>query len=429
MDLMNHLLNAASTAHARRYHGKARDGNDFINDATLDGLTLSRSAGSVYYFNGSGVLTATGDNVAAFTSNGLFIEGQATNLVAAADYRDFSTWTGFNVNMGATTPTLIDGTTPASGKNEVVEDTTAAAQHRRQLTVSVSAAGKYTLVFFAKRGTGTRSLQLVCANSTDGNWINIRTDLEATPTITNNTTSNYVTVEAVGGWAMIIATGTVVTTGNQTINVYLHNGTTNTFTGDGTSSIIYDWATLVNNGMPQSPIQGAATRYASFIYRPWIGAVNNFWAYVDFNVKFSAQALTVSTLYALSIYKDSNNYVLARFVGASGVLRIASNSAATYQEADTANTSCDRGDRYRIIVAYDQVNGLRVRLSNNGAAAITATISTQKTPITALSSGASLYLGSIDGAAAASAGSYEYRAYKVGTGILTTAQMAEMVGA
>lgn len=392
-------------------------------------LTLSRSAGGIYYFDSNNVLQYTGDNVAAFEASGLRIEGQETNLVAAASYRDFSTWTGFNTTMGATTPTLIDGTTPASGKNEIVEDTTATVQHRRQLTFTAAAAGKHTIVIFAKRGTGTRHLQIVASNATDGNWLNVRTDLASTPTIANNTTSNFATVETVGSWAMFILTGTVVTTGSQNINCYFHNGTTNSYTGDGTSSIILDWITVAASGHPQSPIQGDATRYTSFFSRPWIGAVRNFWVYVDFYFLYSAQALTVASFYPLSVRKDASNYMIARLVsGGTGTLRVATVIGGVAQEVDILNFSVDRGDRVRMVVSYDEVNGLRCRASNNGAAS-TSVIATSKADISALASGANFHLGNLDAATTSTVNRAHYRDYKIGTGILTLAQQQELVGA
>lgn len=421
---------AGSVFHARRAHAKPRISNNLVSNPALGGLTLSRSAGGIYYFDSNNVLQYTGDNVAAFEAAGLRVEGQETNLVAAASYRDFSTWTGFNTTMGATTPTLIDGTTPASGKNEVVEDTTATVQHRRQFTFTAASAGKHTIVIFAKRGTGTRHLQIVASNATDGNWLNVRTDLASTPTIANNTTSNFATVETVGSWVMFILTGTIVTTGTQTINFYLHNGTTNSYTGDGASSIILDWITIAVSGCPQSPIQGGATRYTSFFSRPWIGASKNFWVYVDFYFLYSSQALTVASLYPFAVRKDASNYLIARFVsGGTGALRIATANAGVAQEVDILNFSIDRGDRCRMVVSYDEVNGLRCRASNNGAAAQTSVIATSKADIGALSAAATFYLGNLDSATTTTVNRAHYRDYRFGTGILTVAQQQELIGA
>lgn len=414
---------------SRRFIDRVAVRSDLSAGALGGNETLTRSAGGIYYFDSNNILQYTGDNVAAFESLGLRIEGQETNLVAAASYRDFSTWTGFNTTMGATTPTLIDGTTPASGKNEVVEDTTATVQHRRQLAFTASAAGKHTIVVFAKRGTGTRHLQIVASNVTDGNWLNVRTDLAATPVIANNTTSDFATVETVGSWVRIILTGTIVTTGPQNINFYLHNGTTNTYTGDGTSSIILDWLTLVASSHPQSPIQGVATRYASFLYRPWIGATRNFWVYLDFYFLYSSQALSTASLYAFAVRKDANNYMIARFVsGGTGALRVATTNAGSLQEVDIMNFSIDRGDRCRMVVSFDEINGLRCRASNNGGAAQTSAVTTSKAGLAALATGANFNLGSLDAQTASTVNRAHYRGYRLGTGILTVAQQQGLIG-
>lgn len=395
------------------YHGAGVDGVKYF--ATTNGNTVNAS---------TYILTEAAGT--ALTSGAALIEGQATNLLAAADYRDFSVWTPTGVTMEASTPTGIDGATLASGKNEIKENT-ANSEHRLLRAFTAATAAKQSQMIAVKRGSGTRHIRLRLHNSVDVNYGQVDYNLD-TLAIIGSLTGNYSTAYIKGDYIIIELVATNVTTGAQNFIVNMHNGTTHSYTGDGTSTLILDWAQVVTDGKAQSHVQGAATRYTSFISRPWIGATINFWIYVDFYVKFSAQALTVASIYPVSIYFNTSNYVIARLVGSSGVMRIGSNNAASYQEADSANTSCDRGDNYRMVVSYDQVNGLRMRLSNNGAAALTASISTNKAPIAALSSGSKIYLGSYDGATASTAIHAEYKNYKIGTGVLTTAQMAELVG-
>lgn len=428
--MLTFLQNAASVAHTRRYHGKQRIANDFVNDARLDGLTLSRSAGSVYYFNGSGVLTATGDNVAAFTSNGLFIEGQATNLVAAANYRDFSTWTLTGVTMKATTPTGIDGTTLTSAKNEILEDT-GNTEHRGLIAFTTGSATKQSAMVAVKRGTGTRHAQVRIGNATDGIYGSVTYNLDTLATI-GAVTADYTNAYVKGAYVIIELIDTNVTTGAQSLYVNIHDGTTNSYTGDGTSTLILDWAQVVAGnsllGSPQSHVQGAATRYTSFLSRPWIGATINFWVYVDITHRYSYQHPGTVSQYLFSVYVDANNYFRFRVPGdATGNMIAETNNAATSQSATVTAVNYVAGQRNRCVVSYDSVNGLRVRCNRAGTA-FTGSVSTSKIPIPLLSS-TTFYLGSLGDANIQRVLNHEIAAYRIGTGILTVAQQTDMVGA
>lgn len=426
MGLMNHLLNAATTAHARRYHGKSRVSNDFVNDARLDGLTLSRSAGSVYYFNGSGVLTATGDNVAAFTSNGLFIEGQATNLIAAASYRDISTWTATGASMKATTPTLIDGTTGTSAKNETLEDT-GTTEHRYALAWTAATAAKQSAMVAVKRGTGTRHAQLRIGNATDGVYGSVTYNLDTLATI-GAVTAEYSTAYVKGDYTIIELVDTNTTTGAQTIYVNIHDGSSNSYTGDGASTLVVDWAQVVTSGEPESHIQGAATRYQSFISRPWIGANNNFWVYVDFNAKAAYNMLNSSSLLRImSIYNSGSNVFNCYFSGATGQVRMDHSRAGVQTLAAlTSAMTYVAGTRLRVLMMLDQVNGARIRINYAGTqytSSIAAALG-----YTVFGSGTTFYILNYDNTLDRTPNA-ELREYKVGTGILTEAQITGIIGA
>lgn len=418
-------------AHARRI--AALGANNFVSSGSLTSyggaLTLSRAAGSVYYFNGSGILTATGDNVAAFTSNGLFIEGEATNLIAAANYRDISTWTSTGVTMKATTPSGIDGTTLTVSKNEFMEDT-GNTEHRKQISWTAATAAKQSVMVAVKRGAGSRHVQVRINNATDGIYGSVAVNLD-TLAVIGTATADYWTAYVKGDYTIIELVDTNTTTGSQNLHVNIHDGSTISYAGDGTSTLILDWAQVVTSGLAQSHVQGAATRYSSFIYRPWIGATINWWVYVDFIFKFSNQALISGVnYYAISIRADVNNASTLRFLtGGTGLIRINSTNLGVTQIADVSNFSVDRGDRCRAVLSFDSVNGLRCRVRNGESAAQTAQVTTSKAPIAALASNTNLYLGSLDGLTITSVLQSELGAYKVGTGILTTEQMTEMVGA
>lgn len=406
---------------------------DFVTSPRLaSGLTLSRSAGSVYYFNGSGVLTATGDNVAAFTSNGLFIEGQATNLIAAANYRDFSTWASTGVTMKATTPTGIDGTTLAVSLNEIMEDT-GNTNHMKSITFTAATAAKQSLMVAVKRGTGTRHARLRVGNATDGIYGDVSVNLDTLAEI-GTTVADYWTAYVKGVYTIIELVDTNVTTGTQTIYLNMMNGSLINYTGDGASTLIFDWAQVVTNtatsGVAQSHVQGAATRYTSFISRPWIGATNNFWVYLDLYPKFNYNlALTPGFMRIFSIYTSASNLLNAYLQGNTGAVSFSHTiGGSSTTSGQSAVMAFSRGDRLRVLLTMDSVNGGRLRVNFAGTAyTINLTGAASKSGIPAFSSGTNLYLCNYD-IATDRALPAELASYKVGTGILTTAQMSEMVG-
>lgn len=377
------------------------------------------------YNSTSGVVTEAAGS--ALTTGRMLVEGQATNLIAAANYRNISTWTSTGVSMKATTPTGIDGTTLTASQNEVMEDI-GATEHRKAITFTAATAAKQSATVYVKRGTGTRHVQVRLNNATDLDYASATYNLD-TLALIGAATADYTTAYTVGGYVCIEIVKANVTTGTQNLYVNLHNGTSNSYTGDGISTLVVDWAQVVTDSTAQSPVVGAATRYTSFFSRPWIGAANNFWVYVDFYFLYSAQALTVASLYPLAVRKDASNYMIARFVsGGTGTLRVATGNAGVNQEADIANFSIDRGDRCRMVVSYDEVNGLRCRASNNGAAAQTSVIATSKDAIASLASGAKFHLGNLDAATTTTVNRSHYLDYRVGTGILTVVQQQGLVG-
>lgn len=406
---------------------------DFIADPTLNGLTLSRSAGSVYYFNGSGVLTATGNNVAAFTSNGLFIEGQATNLIAAANYRNFSTWS-FETTDATVAVTQV-GIDDAPNSACLLTDASGTGFSNKRLSFAVANdSASYIIFFFIKKDGDTSRFPAIRTSFTGGTTVVRQHSMINTSTgaiTTYSTSSGSHIVDDVGGWWRVTQYLANNSTGNATLSINLYPAAGTAF-GSASSaaqgSITVDWGVVCNNQIYQSPIQGAATRYSSFISRPWTGSVNDFWVYVDFNVMFSASALPSGGLYLFSIRYNATNFVSARLNTSSGLLRIESNNSGTAMTTDTTSTSCDRGDRYRVVVSYDSVNGLRCRLSNNGAAALTASIATSTAAFSLFTSSTTLHVGNWDNVGAVYVINETLREYKVGTGILTLAQQQELVG-
>lgn len=405
----------------------------------LDGLTLSRSAGGIYYFDSNNVLQYTGDNVAAFEAAGLRVEGQATNIVPLASYRDLTTW-GFEssgVHVEATTTRDQVGIDGAANSACLLVDANGTQYTNKQLTMSVANnSAAYSVNYYVKKDSTTTRFPGFRISFKGGTTVvhqqsTINTSAGAITTYGASSGTHF--VESVGNWWRVSQFLANNSTGNITMEMAAYPALGSTFgtpSSAAQGSCIVDWVTVATGSYDQSPIIGASTRYASFFSRPWIRAVNNFWVYVDFTFLYSSAALSLASLYPFAVRKDASNYMIARFVsGGTGTLRVATGNAGTNQEVDIANFSIDRGDRCRMVVSYDDVNGLRCRASNNGAAASTSVVAASKANIAALSSGATFYLGSLDGATASIVNPAHYRDYRFGTGILTQAYLQSMVGA
>lgn len=405
------------------------DGNSTFTSSFTSGvlespLVLSRSAGSIYYFNGSGILTATGDNVAAFTPNGLFIEGQATNLIAAANYRDISTWTAVSTTMKATTPTGIDGTTLTSAKNEILE-TALSLEHSVSIAWTAATAAKQSVMIAVKRGTGTRHIQLRIQNTIDLFYGNVVYNLD-TLAIIGSLTGGYSTAYVKGDYTIIELVSTNTTTGTQNLIVNMHNGSSNVYLGDAASTLVLDWAQVVTSGAAQSHIQGAATRYPSFFVRPWIGATNNFWTYVDMYTKHDKSGTNALLYRIVCIFATSTSHAEVYFNDTTGIIRIKRRLAGIDAFGNTPAIPYTRGDRLRCALSMDNINGMRLMI-NHSAIEYTAVIASATANIPALASGSTYNLLNYD-ASFDRIPNGEAASYKIGTGVLTTAQQRSLVG-
>lgn len=421
-------------AYKRTYSHSTFSDQSALTDKYGGELTLSRSAGGIYYFDSNNVLQYTGDNVAAFEALGLRIEGQATNLAAAANYRDLTTWSFDTTDATVTRDQVgIDG-----GANTacLLTDSSGTGYANKQLSITIANdSASYVVVTYLKKDSDTTRfpairMSLIGGTTTVHQQSMINSSTGAITTFSASNGSHF--CDVVGNWLRVTQILANNSTGNTTlrINAYPAVGTVwGTAATAATGTAIFDWVTVASGAHDQSPVIGAATRYSSFFYKPWTGSVRNFWVYLDFYFLYSSGALSLAFMYPFSVRKDSSNYVWSRFQAAgTGTLRVESSNLGVTQSADITNLSVDRGDRCRMVVSFDEINGLRCRASNNGAAAQTSAVTTSKADITALASGATFHLASLDSSTASTVNRAHYRDYRLGTGVLTTAQMADLVG-
>lgn len=399
--------------------------------------TLTRSAGGIYYFDANNVLQYTGDNAPAFESLGLRIEDEATSLLPLANYRDLTTWTfeTSGIHSEATTTKNQIGIDAVANTACLLSAASATTYENKQVSLTVpNDSTTYTVRYHLKKDNDTTSFPASRVSFIGGTPINQHSMVNKSSgaVTTYSASSGSHAVESVGNWWRITQILANNSTGNTTLrlNAYPAAGTVfGTAATGATGSAIFDWFTVCSGQFRQSPIIGASTRYASFFSRPWSGYVNNFWFYADLYMLYSSAAVATGTRYIVALYKDANNYVIVRFVGSGGAVRVGVNNNGVYYEADSSNTSFAAGDRIRLMVVCDSINGIRMRATKNSATAYTASIAAHRSRMAALSSGANFLLGSSDGVTVGSVNYAHYADYRIGTGVLPQSYLPAMVGA
>lgn len=141
--------------------------NNFNGNAA-DILTVTRaSEGS--YFDASGTLQyAAADTLrldhdpVTGASLGVLVEEQRTNLFTYSEQFDNAVWGKERLSVSANAATAPDGTTTA---DKVVEDTTAANNHRMSVNISVASGAAHTVSFFFE--AAERSLVVVRAETSN----------------------------------------------------------------------------------------------------------------------------------------------------------------------------------------------------------------------------------------------------------------------
>jgi hypothetical protein len=224
---------------------------DFAGTGTLDPrVTFTRSTTARYY-NSSGVLTTAAINEARFDYNpstlaplGLLIEQSSTNLLTYS--QDFSNAAWSKTACSITTAANIapDGTQTAQ---LLVESATTNSHFINQLVTKAASAITYTGTYYFKAATRTYSYLQVQDGGGNGAtvYFNLTTGAISTVATLVGTgfTSPSATITSVGnGWYRCSLT----VTSNSATNIYLYaatslNGSSTSYTGDGTSGI-YIWS-------------------------------------------------------------------------------------------------------------------------------------------------------------------------------------------
>jgi hypothetical protein len=187
------------------------------------------------------------DNFTA--SSSAVLRGGSTNLLTYSEQFDNAAWTKVRSSITANTIVAPNGTLTG---DKLVEDTTASNTHFVRQTFTV-AVGTYTYSVFAK--AGERAVLQVTRSTASIDTINHVFNLS-----TGVATGTSVSMTSVGnGWYRCVGVITVNTAAATAVHFSLNNGSTDSYTGDGTSGL-YIWGAQLNVGStPAAYLQTVAT--------------------------------------------------------------------------------------------------------------------------------------------------------------------------
>jgi hypothetical protein len=224
---------------------------DFTTASLDSRVTFSRALATATRVNSSGYIEAVAADAPRFDYNpvtlickGLLIEEARTNILLYSQQLDDAVWLKAGLNTTGTPPYVDVAVSPDGTQNaeKIIEDTSTGSHDIRQLkTGSVSTT--YTYSFYAK--AAERSKLAVFIGGPSGA---ITFDLGA-GTATGASGLDAHSITPVGnGWYRCTLTDTT-TAGSGAFNaiLILNNGSTTSYTGDGTSGL-YIWGAQLEAG-------------------------------------------------------------------------------------------------------------------------------------------------------------------------------------
>jgi len=258
-----------------RYLDRPRGGSsssafyDFSLGSLPAGVTLTRASAG-YRYNSAGLLVSETTNVARFqydpatlAPRGLLIEDAATNITTYSEQFDQAAWNKAASTITANAAVAPDGTTTM---DKIVEDSTLAA-HSISRNATFTSGLTYTQQVFAKAGERQYVLFSFTSNVFGGVGTQRAFFNLGAGTIVSTTSLVTAYIQSIGGGIYRLAASCLCTNINtQPYSLSLStDGTTTTYTGDGTSGV-YVWGyQLTATDFASSYIQtttAAATRAA-----------------------------------------------------------------------------------------------------------------------------------------------------------------------
>ena len=204
---------------------------DFTTGSLDSRITFTRTGNTATVINSSGYVVPINADLPRFdynpltlACNGLLIEESRTNLITYSSDLTNAAWVTQRATISGNATTAPDNTLTA---DKLVEDTTVTNNHRVYRGSFV--LGTYTFTIFAK--AGERSTLQIDQETGGGS----RFLLTGSGTATATGANTVAITQLANGWYR--CTTTFTTTGIFNIYLSLNNGTTNFYTGNGTSGL------------------------------------------------------------------------------------------------------------------------------------------------------------------------------------------------
>lgn len=283
-------------------------------------------------------------------SLGLEIEEQRTNLLTYSEQFDNAAWTKSNATVTANSSVSPDGATTA----DTLVENTANSTHFLYLGVSVTSGTAYTFSFYAKaagRSFANPSLTLGFPAGSSALF-----NLSA-GTVTPGASATASITSAGNGWWRCSFTATANSTTTANAAIYLHNGTTASYTGNGYSGIFIWGAQLEAGAFPTSYIQTVASQVTRSADAASMTGTNFSSWYNQTQGTFYAQFVPASSSFGanknLFLASDgtSNNYLGLRYTSSGSEPTFSVVVAGTAQAALSTGTMVS-GTSYKLSGAY-----------------------------------------------------------------------------
>jgi len=240
---------------------------DFANAQSITSKTTYTRASTATYYDANGTLQTAAVDAPRFDHDpatgerlGILLEEQRTNLLTYSEQFDNAAWAKVRSTITANAATAPDGTTTA---DKIVEDTTASSTHPvYQGSTGFAAGVTATASVFLKAGERT-FVSIGSPASATGTGVNLTTgelvDVNV-PGWTNAATRSVTDIG--GGWYRVYYSFTTVGSDglSDALRIFPNNGTTTSYTGDGTSGLYVWGAQLEVGSFPTSYIKTEASQ-------------------------------------------------------------------------------------------------------------------------------------------------------------------------
>ena len=296
------------------------------------------------------------------------------NLLTYSEQFNDASWTKLNATISANAAVAPDGTTTA----DKLIGTTAVASHWTGTAATIVNATSHTVSIYAKAGEYSQILMYDVNVNTY-----VAVDL-SNGAVTSATASTYSVTPAGNGWYRISITAVSSST-SGTCRVYLWNGSTTVFAGDGTSGILIWGAQLLTaadvtaTGNAYQRIAASTVYDTAPVFRPYLAfdgmddslstAAINFTA-TDKMTVFAGQSklqdASIGTVAELSADATANNgsfWLFAPYPPIKYSSRSRGTAVATANSSDPADSAPVTSVISAIMNISAPINQLRVNTS------------------------------------------------------------------